>query len=92
MRFPLFSDDCTLVIFPNVAGDDTLTAGGAKLEWFARFVNVLSTLIRTLSPKAKVFENPPAIATVPGPTRVPTPQLPSRPLFAGGGANALMSK
>jgi hypothetical protein len=87
---PAFSAVCTLVIFPNVDGDDTSVAGGAKLRWFGRLVNVLSNLIRNLSPREKVFDTPPAIATVPGPTRLPTAQLPIGPL--GIALNAFISK
>jgi hypothetical protein len=68
----------------------TSVAGGAKFKWLGRLVKVLSNLKRTLSPRANVFARLAAIATVPGPTRLPTRQLPMGP--AGVGLNALMLK
>src|SRR5262249_25366524 len=91
-RFPAARAVYTAGVLANVAGVETSTAGGAKFGWLGRFVNVVSNLSLTLSVTAKVFDKPPEMATVPGPTRMPTPELPMRPTFAGGAVNALISK
>ena len=91
MRLPEFSADWTVVIFPNVAGAETSTEGGAKFGWFIKFVNVASNRRRSFSLNWNVFDMPLAIVVVPGPTKLPTAQFPIRPA-PGTGLNAAILK
>jgi hypothetical protein len=49
VRFPEFSADWARVVLPNVAGEETSVAVGAKFGWFIRLVKVASNRILTCS-------------------------------------------
>src|ERR1051325_10824497 len=90
-RFPEFSADCTDVTLPKPVGLETLRPGTAKFGWLRMLVKVASMRILSRSFSEKFFDRPPATATVPGPTRMPGPELPKRLAPAGVGMKALMS-
>src|SRR6185369_8511861 len=72
VRFPEFSADCTVVNRPNSALF-IVVLGDRKFGWLGRFVNVPSSRSRRRSLIGKVLAIPAAIATVPGPSRIPAP-------------------
>src|SRR5207249_12222982 len=82
VRAPSPSPNCTELIVPNDP-EFAAMAGVARLTWFGRLVNVLSKRSRVRSVKAKFLARPKFQLKVPGPVRIPTPELPNRPIGAG---------
>src|SRR6185312_8680786 len=59
-----------------------LVPGSFRLGWFGRLVNVPSNFRVAVSARRKFLPRPIERFTVPGPTSVPTPALPKRPIGA----------
>jgi hypothetical protein len=67
------------VFIPFEPGITCKEVGGAKFVWFKTLVKVDSNRIFTCSVAEKTFPKPTLAASVPGPSRIPTPALPKRP-------------
>ncbi len=57
-----------------------------------RFENAISNRSLVTPPVAKDFPSVIEKTLVPGPTRIPTPALPKRPMLSAGFTNAALSK
>ena len=72
---------CTFEIVPNVLVELMFVAGFARFTWLKRLAYWASKRRFARSVKGKFLPSVPAKVTVPGPTSVPTGQLPKRPML-----------
>src|SRR5262249_41189409 len=75
---------CSELTFPNEWPLATLTFGIPQLLMLNRLANCASYLTENRSPRFTVFPIEVENVTVFGPSRMPTPQLPKRPILLAG--------